>query len=386
MKKNTFFLLLSFMVLLGLSACAQNDSTPTPVVYDSTNESSTGKVIADGEIVPAEDIQIVSQLAGVVDQILVDEGQIVQAGDVLFRLEDQKDVLAQLETAKFEELSAQQALDDLNLYADLDKEQLYQQILDAQIVLQNAQKAWDDFDQDKYDDDIEKAKEKIADAKQDLDDAEDDLSDYLDLDEDNATRKSRQDAVDRAQTALNDAERERDDLEREKDQLQVSLDLADANLTALQAEYDKYNNGPDADKLAAAEGRLAAAKANVEALQAAIDKLEVRAPLSGTVAMLDLSVGDVVYAGQVVGKLADFSSWYVETSDLNELEVVRIQVGDVVEITLDAFPNQTLTGTVVQIKDYAELKYSDVIYPVRIQLDTTDLELRWKMSAVVSFP
>lgn len=384
MKNKKNLLIFLMLVLLVLSACVKTED-PDPVVYQTADESSSGVVIADGEVVPAQEVQLVSQMTGYVDQVMVAEGQTVRAGDVLFRLEDQEDLLAQLEGAKLEELSAQQAVDDLFLYAGTEKNQLYQQILETQTLLNTAEKAWDDFDKDQYEDDLENAKEKIADAKQKLEDAEDDLADYLDLDEENATRKSREDAVEKAEIELNDAERERDELEQTYDQLQLNLDVAEETLAVLQAEYNQYKDGPDTDKLAAAEQRLQTAQSNVQALQATIAKLEITAPFDGTIAMLDISDGDFVHAGQVVGRLADFSAWFVETTDLNELEVVRIQVGDTVSIELDAFPDQTLTGTVIQIKEYAELKYSDVIYPVRIQLDPTDVDLRWKMTALVRF-
>ncbi len=42
--------------------------------------------------------------------------------------------------------------------------------------------------------------------------------------------------------------------------------------------------------------------------------------------------------------MADFSAWYVETTDLNELEVVNIKEGQQVEIRPDALENLVLTG------------------------------------------
>ncbi|MAT44312.1 MAG: hypothetical protein CL609_18425 [Anaerolineaceae bacterium] len=383
-KLSLIILSLSFIVLLG--ACSQiNPTEEAPVVYDSSENSSSGVVIADGEIVPAKDVQLMFKVSGVVESVLVEEGQTVRAGDVLFRLEDQQVLRADLEKARLEELNAQQVLDDLFLYADTEKYQAYQDVLQARTQLNQAEAAWDDFDEDAYEDDLDDAEEKIADAKQTLEDKRDDLADYLDLDEDNTTRQNRQDAVDRAEVDLNQKQRDRDELKQKYDQLRLDLDLARAHLATAEDAYDKFGQGPDKDVLTATEQRLAAATAQVDALQSAISDLELTAPFNGTVVRVDITEGEFVRAAQMVAVLADFSDWYVETTDLNELEVTRVAVGDTVLIKTDAFEGEDLTGTVIQIKDYAEINYSDVTYPVRIKLDETDLPLRWKMSVVVTF-
>ncbi len=386
MNKKSALIVLSLFFIVLLGACSQiNPQEGTPVVYDSSEISDSDVVIADGEIIPAEDIQLMFKVSGVVEAVLVEEGQTVRAGDVLFRLEDQQTLKADLEKAQLEKLTAQQALDDLFLYADTDKYQAYQQVLSARSQLNLVEADWDDFDKDAYDDDLDEAEEKIADAKQALEDARDDLANYLDLDEDNATRKNREDAVDRAELDLNQKQRDRDELKLTYDQLRLNLDSAETNLTTAETAFDKFNQGPDQDLLALTEQRLAAATAQVEALQSAVADLELKAPFDGTVVKIDITEGEFVRAAQMVGVLADFSTWYVETTDLNELEVPRVAVGDLVRINADAFSGEELTGTVVQIKDYAEINYSDVTYPVRIKIDETDLPLRWKMTVVVTF-
>jgi len=386
MNKKSALIVLSLFFIVLLGACSQiNPQEEAPVVYDSSEISDSDVVIADGEIIPAEDIQLMFKVSGVVEAVLVEEGQTVRAGDVLFRLEDQQTLKADLEKAQLEKLTAQQALDDLFLYADTDKYQAYQQVLSARSQLNLVEADWDDFDKDAYDDDLDEAEEKIADAKQALENARDDLADYLDLDEDNATRKNREDAVDRAELDLNQKQRDRDELKLTYDQLRLNLDSAETNLTTAETAFDKFNQGPDQDLLALTEQRLAAATAQVEALQSAVADLELKAPFDGTVVKIDITEGEFVRAAQMVGVLADFSTWYVETTDLNELEVLRVAVGDLVRINADAFSGEELTGTVVQIKDYAEINYSDVTYPVRIKIDETDLPLRWKMTVVVTF-
>jgi hypothetical protein len=52
-------------------------------------------------------------------------------------------------------------------------------------------------------------------------------------------------------------------------------------------------------------------------------------------------------------------------------------------LEFDAFPGESVPGKVIEIKDLPIIKYSDVIYPVRIELMENELPLRWKMSVVI---
>jgi HlyD family secretion protein len=89
--------------------------------------------------------------------------------------------------------------------------------------------------------------------------------------------------------------------------------------------------------------------------------------------------------GQVAASLADFSSWIIKTTDLTELDVVSIRYEQPVQIALDAFPEEILSGKVLLIgQNYSE-KQGDVVYEVTVQLTESLPEMRWGMTAVVRF-
>lgn len=386
MNKKSILLITVLCLAFGLSACtATQEDTAAPVVYDSGPQLAEVAIIADGEIVPQKDVILVFETSGILAESLAEEGQLVRKGDLLFRLEAQEQLLVQAAAAQLEQTAAQQALDDLFQYADTEKFLAYQRILDARAAFNQAEEALDDFNEDTYERDLDAAKEDVADARQELQDAKDDLADYADLDPDNYARESREDAVERAEKDLNQAERDREEVKLEYDRLHLDLDAAEANLLAAETEYAKYGTGPDLDQLELAQQRLAVAAAQLDASNAALANLEVTAPFDGTLVQITPEQGDFIRAGQPVGVLADFSAWYVETTDLSELEVVGIQMGDIVSVTVDAYPGEILSGVVTQIRDYAEIIHSDVTYPARIALDATDLDLRWQMSVIVTF-
>ena len=113
--------------------------------------------------------------------------------------------------------------------------------------------------------------------------------------------------------------------------------------------------------------------------------MELLAPFDGTVAGLKVKGGETVSPGQVVVSLADFSGWIVKTTDLTELDVVKISEGQPVTITLDALPDADIEGLVQTIgQNFAE-KQGDVVYEVTVELTEMLPNMRWGMTAVVKF-
>jgi HlyD family secretion protein len=101
------------------------------------------------------------------------------------------------------------------------------------------------------------------------------------------------------------------------------------------------------------------------------------------VAALDVRNGEQVAPGSPIVQLADLSAWQVETDDLTELSVVRIQEGDVAVVTFDAIPGLELTGQIVQIEAIGQNKMGDITYTAVVKLGQHDERLRWNMTATV---
>jgi HlyD family secretion protein len=192
-------------------------------------------------------------------------------------------------------------------------------------------------------------------------------------------------------------------------QAQADISLMQAQLAKAQSDEAKLkaNNGVDPDvlkaardRVAAAEASLAAAQATLAAAQAAVpaaqanlvsaqlqqDSVELKAPFAGTIAMQNLRVGEYVIPSQAVTTLADLSQWDVQTADLTELDVVKIKIGQTVTLTLDALPDVKLNGLVKSIRSKYEEKSGDVTYTVTIALTDTNPQIRWGMTAEVTFP
>ncbi len=137
--------------------------------------------------------------------------------------------------------------------------------------------------------------------------------------------------------------------------------------------------------VAQANAALLQTEVGLAAAQSALGKRTLTAPFSGTVASIPMKIGQQVSPGFPVLILADMSGWKIETTDLTELSVVALEKGFEVEIAIDAFPGETLTGDLLDISNRSALVRGDVTYVVTIGLeDEPQLPLRWGMTAFVT--
>ncbi len=158
---------------------------------------------------------------------------------------------------------------------------------------------------------------------------------------------------------------------------------AEAELRRAQAQLAQSLAGAREEEIAAAAADVATAKAQLLQAEAALAETELRAPFDGTVAFLDVRVGEQVTAGAVIVQLADLTRWQIETSDLTEIGIVDVAEGDRADLTFDAIDDLDMAGTVTRIRPIGENKQGDVVYTVIIEPDRQDERLRWNMTAVV---
>ena len=380
-----FAILAAALIIAGCSALpGQNDATPTP---EPIVEDFTPIVSATGKILPAEWATLSVKTSGVVAEVLVSEEDEVTAGDVLLRLEGAESLQAAIAAARFEVVAAQQNLDALYDDPELALAQAQSAIVDAQKAIEDAQRRINNLSQSASQADIDQAYANMILARDRLNKAQEDYEPYANKPETDLTRanflsrlaqaQKDYDATVRLYNALRGTGDELDIAEAEAD-----LALAQAQLASAQRRYDILQSGPDPDDVAVAQARLDNAKAQLAAAEAALTHLELRAPFDGIIADLNIHSGEWVSPGQPVLLLADLGHLRVETTDLNEIDVAQLKVGDRAIVTFDALPEVVVNGTVTRIalKDAAG---SGVNYPVIIELDDAPEGLRWGMTAFV---
>jgi HlyD family secretion protein len=134
--------------------------------------------------------------------------------------------------------------------------------------------------------------------------------------------------------------------------------------------------------VALAEARIANAEAQLGAAQALLADLELLAPFEGVISEVQINASEWVGPGSAVMLIADLGHLQVETTDLGEIDVAQIVVGDSAIVTFDALPELALEGTVVSIAPKAA-EGAGVNYPVILELSEIPAALRWGMTAFV---
>ena len=165
---------------------------------------------------------------------------------------------------------------------------------------------------------------------------------------------------------------------------EASVRQAEANLLAAQIQV-KYQK-----RLGVDEVHIQTAEAEVERAQALLDSANavltsqstLLAPFNGTIVSVDISPAETVIPGQIVIVLGDLSKYQVETTDLSERDVIRVQIGQPSKVFIEAL-NEEFTGKVIDVDRVSSTLGGDVVYTVTIELHTQPQGLLWGMSADV---
>lgn len=128
-----------------------------------------------------------------------------------------------------------------------------------------------------------------------------------------------------------------------------------------QADYDDARSQLEID-----EARLASAGTR-------LDKTVINAPFDGVVGLRQVSPGDYVNIGQALVSLVQLDPIKVDFS-VPEIYLSRLDPGQVIELKLDAFPNETFRGEVIAIDPQIDVNGRSVV--LRAVLPNEDRRLR----------
>lgn len=182
-------------------------------------------------------------------------------------------------------------------------------------------------------------------------------------------------AVEQARVNLSDAERELKRQER-----------LEATGATPRQQLDQAKTAADRSRaaLAQAQAELATQEARFSESEGQLEKTELKATMDGTVAFLDVKVGEHATLGTVLVRIADESAWEVRSDDLTELTVAKVRVGNSVVLTFDGLPGLEIPAVVKFIRPYGEKKRGDITYTVTIAPERWDERLRWNMTAQIA--
>ena len=166
-------------------------------------------------------------------------------------------------------------------------------------------------------------------------------------------------------------------------------EIAAAAVGLAQAQVDGLQIGATPQQIAAVEAQVEIARSALDALEVQKDKLALQAPISGLVLERLVHVGEVAVPGAPMMTLADLEDVTL-TVYVPEDQLGKVQLGQPVSVTVDAYPDRTFRGTVAFIANEAEFTPKNVqtreervnmVFAVKVKLPNEDHALKPGMPA-----
>lgn len=398
-------------LLNGGSVAATTDTLPTVAIQSP--DVATSATSASGNLALVDEREVPLAASGIVEEIAVEVGDTVQAGQVLLRLDttDLERALAQanlsvesaqIALAELQEpatdaeiaqaeaslAEAQQSLADLQAgpgaaevaaaqsslaaaqssYAELlappsDAEltQLSASLRKAEITLADAQGAYDKV--------AWRADAAASSAASELQAATIDYESTKAAYEE-ATAAAADSSVQSAVSSIQNAQASLDSLLTSATQAEIAA--AEVQVVQAQATLDELASGPTANELRNAEITLEKALIELETAQRDLDGAVLVAPIGGVVTAIDAAVGIRSSADSVVFTLADPTQLEL-VIDVAESDIPNVSIGQEATVEVDAFPGKSYAGVVAAISPVNDSGSTSVSYPVTVRLAGDDL-------------
>ncbi len=415
---------------MELAAVAEPAAETEPSVSIETTlirpaDSAVDRVTAAGNIELVDTQQVVARVNGYVDEVLVEVGDVVGSGDRLVTLE-RTDLRRAVDQARINLTSAELQLE--NLLADASAAELAAAAAELKSAEENLAEVQSGASEGE-----------LAAARSNAGSAWARYEDLLDGASENE-RIQLAAAVENAHVAMQEAQTEYDKvawredvgMTRQAAQLQqatisyesalaayeeavapaskADLQSALSQAQTAQQQLDDLLAGPTAVNIAAAEAQVAAARSKLDTLlrgadetdielaqlsieQAQLTLLEARldlvkaelvAPAAGTVLRVNVDESDRISAGTVAITLANLSQLQL-TIDVAEVDIPKISVGQLADVTIDAFPERVFAGMISSIDPSSSAQEGVIDYPVTVRLiDEALTGVRPGMTAVAT--
>ena len=310
----------------------------------------TVRINASGEVEAFRTVNLSPKNSGIVDQLLVEQGDAVEAGQVVARM-DIDDLTAQLRQNQANVAEAAAQLEDL--LQGTEAPELAQ--AEANVEAVEAQ--------------LTEAEARLRLVEGDL---ERDRNLYT-------------------QGAI--STRELDNSRNAVDSALANVSQLEARLLEAQERLRDLADDPDPEAVAQARARVERARGQVSAIQTRIDNTIIRAPFSGVVTQKFATEGAFVTPTTSASEAASATSSAIVAvadglevvAEVPEADLGQIQVGQAVEIFSTAYPEQLFEGEVRLIAPEAIERQNVTIFQVRIRLRSGLEQLRSNMNVDVAF-
>jgi len=348
-----------------------SEAAATPIA--STDDGNL--VSATARVVPAQWAALAFPVGGRIVSVSVQEGDMVSAGQELVRLEDAVQRYA-VATARANLASAEASLAQLKAGARAED------VAAAQANLDAAKANLDRVRRGATKEEIAVAQAQVDLAQAEVNRAQSNYDRIKGWGGPAASEAAHALNIAHANLAVAKAE-----LARVKAPAPAeAIAAAQAQVDAAQAAVAKLEAGATAEEIAVAQAQVDRATAALGQAEAAASDVILKAPFAGAVGRVSVHVGEMATPGAPVVTIGDLDTLRVETTDLDEVSIGQVQVGQECQVTVDALPGQVLRGRVARIAPMSTAEAGGTNYTVIVELLDKDPALRWGMTAYVDIP
>jgi HlyD family secretion protein len=174
---------------------------------------------------------------------------------------------------------------------------------------------------------------------------------------------------------------------------QASVDQAEANLKIAESNLDELLSGSPESRIASAKAAISSSEAEVARLQAMIERQSLASPINGVVLDIYQLPGERALPGQAIVSVTDIAEVEVKVF-VPEFDLNWVNLGEIVEVKFDAFPDRSYVGVVIHISDRAEFTPRNIqtpeervilVYPVKVRIANPGGDLKPGLTVDVIF-
>src|SRR5215468_5940809 len=319
-------------LILGLGyTYSQENAAPKYLTAPVERGTVSTLVKANGTVEAVVSVDVSSQLSGRIAEVLVGFNDAIKAGQPIAQLDQE------IFSARVSETKAARRV--ANAAAQVEKAALER----AKVAVANAQTA-----------------KKQAEAQ-------------------SAAIRARQDELERDFQRKFELKRTGSGTERD---LSQALAQRDAGAADLSASLEQIQMKAQAIAIADAERNMA--DANLDQARVDLDRTVLRAPIDGIIIKRDVN------PGQTVAVSLEAKTLFTIANDLRQMEVHgkideadvgQLKAGQAAQFTVDAYPDRTFSGQVLQIRKAPEVVQNVVTYTTIVSAPNPDLLLLPGMTA-----
>ncbi len=155
---------------------------------------------------------------------------------------------------------------------------------------------------------------------------------------------------------------------------------AATQLAQAKAQLEKVRRSPTPEDIAIAQAQVQQAQASVDQAKLRLDDGIITAPFAGIVLSIGPQVGEMVSMNASVIVLGDLDRFYLD-ANVDETDVSRVRVGQDALITSDSFAELGLQGKVTRVDLLGKVAQGVVSYGVRIEIQASEAMLLPGMTA-----